>query len=113
VAYGASYGVLGAVISAWPAAAFIGSVEMVMGLVRRARHAGARAAGAAVRAAVPASTQEAARMAWEASVTGGNPLSERALADRFGLPRGQARKIRAATAAGAANGSLAAVPARS
>jgi hypothetical protein len=28
---------LGAVISAWPAVAFIGSVEMVMGLVRRAR----------------------------------------------------------------------------
>lgn len=37
VAYGVGYGVIGAVISAWPAIAFIGSAEMAMGLVRRAR----------------------------------------------------------------------------
>ena len=37
VAYGSGYGTLGAVISAWPAVAFIGAVEMVMGMVRRAR----------------------------------------------------------------------------
>ncbi|HXP21106.1 MAG TPA: hypothetical protein VN840_15800 [Streptosporangiaceae bacterium] len=36
VAYGAGFGLLGAVISAWPAVAFIGAVEMVMQLVRRA-----------------------------------------------------------------------------
>ena len=37
VAFGARSGVLGAVISAWPAVAFIGAVEMAMQLVRRAR----------------------------------------------------------------------------
>lgn len=37
IAYGAGFGLLGAVISAWPAVAFIGSVELVMMLVRRAR----------------------------------------------------------------------------
>jgi hypothetical protein len=37
IAYGAGFGLLGAVISAWPAVAFIGSVELVMQLVRRAR----------------------------------------------------------------------------
>jgi hypothetical protein len=36
VAYGARYGVLGAVISAWPAVAFVGSAEMALGLVRSA-----------------------------------------------------------------------------
>jgi hypothetical protein len=37
IAYGAGFGLLGALISAWPAVAFIGAVEMVMQLVRRAR----------------------------------------------------------------------------
>ena len=40
VAYGAAYGTIGAIISAWPAIAFIGSAEMAMGLVRRARLGG-------------------------------------------------------------------------
>jgi hypothetical protein len=35
VASGARFGVLGAVISAWPAVSFIGAVEMAMTLVRR------------------------------------------------------------------------------
>jgi hypothetical protein len=34
VAYGAPYGPVGAIISAWPAVAFIGSAEMLMALVR-------------------------------------------------------------------------------
>ena len=42
LAYGAGYGLLGALISAWPAVAFIGAVEIVMQLVRRSR--GPRAA---------------------------------------------------------------------
>ena len=39
VAYGHGFGLLGAVISAWPAVAFIGAVEMAMQLVRRTRPA--------------------------------------------------------------------------
>ena len=46
IAYGAGYGLLGALISAWPAVAFIGSVEISMEQVRRARVPGA-ATGAA------------------------------------------------------------------
>jgi Protein of unknown function (DUF2637) len=37
IAYGAGYGLVGALISAWPAVAFIGSVEIAMQQVRRAR----------------------------------------------------------------------------
>jgi len=36
VAYGARYGLAGALLSGWPAAAFIGSAEMALGMVRRA-----------------------------------------------------------------------------
>jgi hypothetical protein len=48
IAYGAGYKLLGALISAWPAVAFIGSVEIAMQLVRRARllHIHQRAEGA-------------------------------------------------------------------
>ena len=48
VAYGLAFGVLGAVISAWPAVAFIGSVEMLMHLVRSAREYGSAPAPAAL-----------------------------------------------------------------
>jgi uncharacterized protein DUF2637 len=37
VAYGAAYGPLGAIISAWPAVAFVGSAEMALGMVRAGR----------------------------------------------------------------------------
>ena len=37
IAYGAGYGLLGALISAWPAVAFIGTVEIATQQVRRAR----------------------------------------------------------------------------
>jgi hypothetical protein len=36
VAYGARFGVAGALLSGWPAAAFIGSAEMALSMVRRA-----------------------------------------------------------------------------
>ena len=42
IAYGAGYGLLGALISAWPAVGFIGTVEIATQLVRRSR--GPRAA---------------------------------------------------------------------
>lgn len=47
IAYGVDYGPLGAIIAAWPAVAFIGSAEMAMGMVRRARLGGREAAPAA------------------------------------------------------------------
>jgi Protein of unknown function (DUF2637) len=39
VGYGARYGITGALLSGWPAVAFIGSAEMAIGMVRRTRGA--------------------------------------------------------------------------
>jgi hypothetical protein len=86
VAYGSGFGLLGAVISAWPAVAFIGSVELVMQLVRRARGP-LLAQGEPVVPGVAADVEQAARAAYIASVASGVPLSQRAIAGRFGLSR--------------------------
>jgi hypothetical protein len=37
VGYGAPYGLSGELLSGWPAVAFVGSVEMVLGMIRRTR----------------------------------------------------------------------------
>jgi len=39
ISYGSAYGVAGALLSGWPAVAFIGSAEMAIGMVRRTRTA--------------------------------------------------------------------------
>ena len=83
IAYGAGYGLFGALISAWPAVAFIGSVEIAMQHVRRARAPGA----AATVPEVPGDVGQAVRTAYAASVAAGQPLSQRAMAERFGLSR--------------------------
>ena len=86
IAYGAGYGLVGALISAWPAVAFIGSVEIAMQQVRRARVARAAIIGPAV-PEVPGDVEQAVRAAYAASVAAGAPLSQRAMAERFGLSR--------------------------
>jgi hypothetical protein len=86
LAYGAGYGLLGALISAWPAVAFIGSVEIATQLVRRARRPRAAISGPAV-PQVPGDVEQAVRAAYAASVAAGAPLSQRAMAGRFGLSR--------------------------
>jgi hypothetical protein len=86
IAYGAGYGLLGAVISAWPAVAFIGSVEIAMQQVRRARVPRAAIIGPVVPEA-PGDVEQAVRAAYAASVAAGAPLSQRAMAERFGLSR--------------------------
>lgn len=76
IAYGAGYGLLGALISAWPAVAFIGAVEIATQLVRRA--AGPREATAAPAVpAMPGDVEQAVRAAYAASVAAGQPLSQR------------------------------------
>jgi len=92
IAYGAGYGLLGALISAWPAVAFIGSVEIAMQQVRRARAPQA----AIIRSAapeVPGDVEQAVRTAYAASVTAGQPLSQRAMAERFGLSRRRVSRL--------------------
>ena len=87
---GARYGLLGAIISAWPAVAFFGAADMVLELVHRSRKR-RRQARPATAPAVSADVQQAVRAAYLASVQAGDPLSQRAMAARFGLSR---RKIR-------------------
>lgn len=81
IAYGAGFG-LGALISAWPAVAFISAVEMVMQLVRRARGLARATTGPDA----PQDVEQAVRAAYAASLAAGAPLSQRAMADRFAYP---------------------------
>jgi hypothetical protein len=83
---GAGYGLLGALISAWPAVAFTGSVEIAMQQVRRARAPRADTIEPAV-PQVPGDVEQAVRASYAASVATGTPLSQRAMAERFGLSR--------------------------
>jgi hypothetical protein len=53
IGYGLPYGIPGALLSGWPAAAFIGCAEMAILMVRRARPA--------VPAAVPVKRRESVR----------------------------------------------------
>jgi len=94
VAYGTGFGLLGAVISAWPAVAFIGVVEMVIQLVRRTRGPLPAAAGTAV----PGDVGQAVRAAYAASVAAGAPLSQRAMASRFGVSRRKVSQLMAPVA---------------
>jgi Protein of unknown function (DUF2637) len=103
VTFGAQFGAVGAVIWGWPAYSF---VLVAYGMVAMVKRGGLPQDGAVPPSMVPeiaTSVQEAAKMAYIASVRGGNPLSERAIADRFGVARSQARKLRAEVAA-ASNG---------
>ena len=86
IAYGAGYGLLGALISAWPAVAFIGSVEIAMQQVRRARVPRVASSGPAV-PEVAGDVEQAVRAAYAVSMAAGQPLSQRAMAERFGLSR--------------------------
>ena len=67
VLYGLPFDMIGAVVSAWPAVAFIGSAEMALGMVRSARCAPAPEPGALCLPALtnghaaPEGGQEAAR----------------------------------------------------
>ena len=95
IAFGAGYGLLGALISAWPAVAFIGAVEIAMQQVRRAR---APSAATSV-PEVPGDLEQAVRAVYAASVAAGQPLSQRAMADRFGLSRRRVSQLVAQVAA--------------
>jgi hypothetical protein len=96
------------VVAAWPALALVGSYELLMALVRgqaAARPGGTQPAAAAVPVArVAASAEAAARVALQASIAAGNPVSQRALASRFGLTRPAAAKVHREVSASANGG---------
>jgi hypothetical protein len=104
IAYGAGSGLLGAVISAWPAVAFIGSVEIAMQQVRRSRVPRVATIGPAV-PEMPCDVEQAVRAAYAASLAAGQPLSQRAMAERFGLSRRKVSQL-ITTIAVDANGQL-------
>jgi Protein of unknown function (DUF2637) len=96
VAYGWPSGWLAAACSAWPGAVFAGVVEMVLVTARALPREGInQTLSLPAQPPVPSSAYAAAEAAYAASVAGGNPLAETALAARFRIPRSQARKIRA------------------
>jgi hypothetical protein len=95
IGYGLPYGLPGALISGWPAVAFIGCAEMAIGMVRRTRQADP----GTVPSSVPTGAENAALIALKATIAAGNPLSQNQLADRFGLTRAQATKVRQQTTA--------------
>ena len=110
---GVASGALGAVIAAWPAAAFVGCYELLMMLVRAsARRAVADPSAAPETAApdaVPADVMEAAKASLRSTIAAGNPWSVNQLTERFSLTRSQATKVRQAVLA-EANGHEAADP---
>ena len=72
----------------------IGTVEIATQLVRRSR--GPRAATSVPAGpAVPGDVEQAVRAAYAASVAAGAPLSQRAMAERFGLSRRKVSQLAA------------------
>ena len=82
IAYGARFGLLGALISAWPAVAFIGAVEMVRQLVRRARGPARATTGPSARQCGAGGPRHLRRVG-----RGGSAAGQRALAGRFNVSR--------------------------
>jgi hypothetical protein len=107
--YGITWGVLGVALSAWPGAAFVGSVELLMGMVRRTRAVPAEEPAPQT---VPAPQPEpaaqgdrvtAARDALRRTTEAGNALSGRQLSTRFELTRSELAQVRS-TVLAEANG---------
>ncbi|WP_433445698.1 DUF2637 domain-containing protein [Nonomuraea sp. CA-141351] len=88
VAHGWGNGIIGAIVSAWPAVALVGSYELLMWLLR----ADARATANQIDADTDQVDREALA-AYLASVEAGEKLSQRELARRFGRSRRWAAAI--------------------
>lgn len=104
VLYGLRFGPVGAVISAWPAVSFVGTVEMCMWMIRKARpetttESEETPADLREFGEVPSSVLEAAKASMTATLAAGNPWSVNQLVSQFSLTRAQATKVRAAVLA--------------
>ncbi|MFE9100389.1 DUF2637 domain-containing protein [Actinomadura geliboluensis] len=103
VAHGASHGVIGAVVSAWPALALVGSFELLMTLTRAAARSDlvqndGRTEPAQPRAKVEQTPEQAVLHEYQASLDGpGRPLSQRYLAEKHGIDRRKVKQIIANT----------------
>jgi hypothetical protein len=100
VAHGAAHGVIGALVSAWPALALVGSFELSMTLIRNAirPEGGAESQWCTTveqpRTAVEQPLEQVVLAEYRASLNGpGRPLSQRYLADKYGLDRRKIKQI--------------------
>jgi hypothetical protein len=102
VAHGMNHGPIGAVVSAWPALALVGSFELLMMLTRSAasiatpepRHDAASAHGLPPSTEPEQTPEDAVLADYLASFHGpGKPLSQRFLAEKYGLDRRRVRQI--------------------
>src|SRR5271157_2173871 len=94
LAYGARYGITGALIWGWPAYSFVLVAAGMISVMKRAARRQGSAPPGAVPSPVPSDAENAALMALRATVAAGNPLSQNQLMERFGLTRAQATKAR-------------------
>jgi len=90
VLYGLSFGLLGAIVSAWPAVAFIGSAEMALGMVRASAVPAVTEAGNDV----PEHLAEAARVFAE-QVAAGTVPTVRAIRSALSVGQSRASQARA------------------
>ncbi|GAA3950124.1 hypothetical protein GCM10023085_35900 [Actinomadura viridis] len=96
VAHGLNHGLIGALVSAWPALALVGSFELLMMLTRNATSRPAPVPSE--RAEVEQSPEQAVLAEYFASLDGpGRPLSQRYLAEKHGIDRRKVKQILAST----------------
>ncbi|GAA4096609.1 DUF2637 domain-containing protein [Actinomadura miaoliensis] len=96
VAHGASHGPIGAIVSAWPALALVGSFELLMTLTRNAAShpSPLPKQPAPERTEVEQTPEDAVLAEYLASLTGpGRPLSQRYLAEKHGIDRRKVKQI--------------------
>ncbi|TDB95374.1 DUF2637 domain-containing protein [Actinomadura sp. 7K534] len=99
VAHGASHGPIGAVVSAWPALALVGSFELLMTLTRNAARGDLtqdeqRTTLEQPRTKAEQTPEQALLDEYRASLNGpGRPLSQRYLAEKYGIDRRRVRRI--------------------
>ena len=86
-AYGARYGITGALIWGWPAYSFVLVAAGMISVMKRASRRQGSAPPDAVPSPVPADAENAGLMALRATIAAGNPLSQNQLTERFGLTR--------------------------
>jgi hypothetical protein len=91
VAYGVPYGLTGALLSGWPAVAFIGCAEMAIGMVRRSVKS---ATLWPISAPSFTDAETAAAEALARTAGAGNPLSANQLQTQFRLTRAEVTKVR-------------------
>jgi hypothetical protein len=99
VTAGLRSGLVGAVVAAWPALALVGSYELLMWLVRHGVNV-TPGTPDTVSSPVPSDAENAALASLRATLAAGNPWSQNQLAERFGLTRAQATKVRSQVLAG-------------